>query len=360
MNEMTRRASANGPLISATLSDVLSEHALRCLDQLDVRRDLTQTVSVEVLRRAMIDKGLPVSDHVLDFESRCGGSCWPFEGFACLDRLGAWVGIAARESQGRVLPADLSIEMAGEILVPISAEGGLCSLWMGPQGTVFLCDDIDEAPQADSYRIMLEREALKWGDRDGFTAALCWSGMPTMTDEDFVRFEKIKEEEDAPDDAPHPTYSDDLDEVFDRRLANAVGLPLFGPATDRWRSVWFDGDRLLFPRYPWRESERLLRTKGMNELVELVRAAVAIRPEAVVTWGGSRGDAPRPGEPVVASVPTRAERYGDICADLLFIGTPGNYRVHERPRANPISTARWWQQRREAWRAERAGTKQNG
>lgn len=348
---MSRRPSPDGPLLVDTLRDVLSPHALDRLTQLDVRRDPGQTCSEEELRAALLRRSLPIYEAVIDFERRCGGTCWPF--FGTLDRLGTWTALLDLEAPGRISPPELSIECEGERLLPISAAWGGCDFWMSERGTIFLCDDCDWNPTADSYVILLEREALKWGYPEQPGIVLHWYQQPTMTDEDFPEIERQRRSSDVHLDEPPCPYEEDPQAELDRRLAEAIGLPLFEPATDRWRHVWFDGDRLLFPYYPWRDAERLLRASSMDEIVRIVRAAQEVRPTVLATWRGPWGDAPKPGEPVAARIQAYDYRR-DLYGELLFIGEPGEYRVHEIEYEKRISMRRRWQEREKDWDAARS------
>jgi hypothetical protein len=348
---MIRRPSPDGPLLVNSLRDVLSRQAISRLELLDVRRDLQQTCSEEELRAALTHRGLPIYESVLEFERRCGGTFWPLHG--TLDRLGTWVAIRNLEWPGRPSPPELLIECEGERLLPISAHRGGCDFWMSEGGIIFFCDDIDWNPTADSYTIFLERESLKWGSPEQLGILLRWYELPTMTEEDFVEIERRLKYADVNVDEPPRPYAEDPQAGFDRRLAEALELPLFEPATDRWRHVWFDGSRLLFPYYPWRESERLLRANDMDDIVRIVRAAQDVRPGVVATWRGPCGEAPKAGEPIAARIQAYDYRR-DVYGELLFIGTPGNFRVHEIGYDQRISAFRLWNEREEAWKATRS------
>ncbi len=197
---------------------------------------------------------------------------------------------------------------------------------MSERGTIFLCDVV-----------------------------LHWYQQPTMTDEDFPEIERQRRSSDVHLDEPPCPYEEDPQAELDRRLAEAIGLPLFEPATDRWRHVWFDGSRLLFPYYPWRESKRLLRASSMDEIVRIVRAAQEVRPTVLATWRGSWGDAPKAGETVAARIQAH-DLNRSLYGELLFIGEPGDYRVHEVEYEKPISTYFRWQEREKDWDAIRAST----
>ncbi len=350
---MLKRPSPAGPLLVDTLRDVLSPQAIHRLEQLGVRRDLGQTCSEEELRAALLRRGLPIYETVIDFERRCGGIYWPVKTYGTLDRLGVWAALLDLEAPGRISPPELSIECQGERLLPISAGWGGCDFWMSEQGTIFLCDEYDWGQTADSYLSFLEREALKWGYSEHPGILLHWHQLPIMTEEDFLQLAWWQQNQDHEEDEPSPAYDQDPHAYLDRRLAEAIGLPLFEPATDRWRHVWLDGSRLLFPRFPWRDSERLLRANDMDELLRIVQLAQEMRPTVLATWRGPRGDAPKPGEPVAARI--QAYQIGrGVYGEILFIGTPGNYRAHEIEYEQPIWTGELWHERREAWKAARS------
>jgi hypothetical protein len=351
---MGQRPSPHGPLLAESLSDVLSPHAIRALTRLDVRRDPNQTCTEEELRAALHQRGLPVYQAVVDFERRCGGTFWPVPG--TLDRLGTWAALRELEIPGRIYPPKLSIECQGEQLLPISADRGGCNFWMSDRGTVFLSDDIEEDPIADSYTVFLERVALMWGYPEQPDILLDWYHLPIMTEDDFDEIERRERLSDVNYDEPPRRYGEDPMGAFDQRLAEAVGLPLFAPATDRWRHMWFDGQRLLFPYYHWTGDARLIRADSVDEIARIVRAAVEIRPSVVGTWHGPVGEAPRRDEPVIARMQAR-DLHRDVYGELLFVGTPGNVRVHEVQYDRPISAFRSWKAREETWNARRSDAK---
>lgn len=346
---MLKRPSPDGPLLVDTLRDVLSPRAICSLEHLGVRRDSRLTCSEEELRAALLRRGLPIYEAVIDFERRCGGTYWPVETYGTLDRLGVWAALLDLEAPGRSSPPELSIECQGERLLPISAGWGGSDLWMSERGTIFLCDEYDWGPTAASYLTFLEREALKWGYPEHPGILLHWHQMPLMTDEDFLQLAWWQQGRDHEEDEPSPTYDQDPHAHLDRRLAEAIGLPLFVPATDPWRHVWFDGGRLLFPCFPWRDSERLLRANDIDELIRIVRFAQEMRPTLLATWRGPRGDAPEPGEPIAARIQAYQSGRG-VYGEILFIGTPENCRVHEVEYEQPIWTGELWRGRERDWR----------
>jgi hypothetical protein len=349
---MKRRGpSPNGPLLVDSLRGLLSPYATRRLEMLDVRRDLHQTCSEEELRAALTRRGLPIYESVLELERRCGGTFWPLYG--AFEHLGTWAAIRNLEWPGRPSPPNLLLEYAGERLLPISAHPAGCDFWMSERGAVFLSNDCEEEPMAESCLVFLERELLKCGYPEQLGILLRWFEVPTMTDEDFDEVERLMKREDVNvDELPCP-YDQDIEAPLDRRLAEMLGLPLFTPASDRWRHVWFDGDRLLFPCYPWTEPDRLLLAGDMDEIVRIVQAAQRVRPTVVVTWSGECGEPPRPGEHIAARIQARTVHRG-LYGELLFVGTPGNYRVHEVEYPERLSLHDMWNERRRAWEARRS------
>ena len=83
------------------------------------------------------------------------------------------------------------------------------------------------------------------------------------------------------------------------------------------------------------------------------RAAQEVRPTVLATWRGPWGDAPKPGEPVAARIQAYDYRR-DLYGELLFIGEPGKYRVHEIEYEKRISMRRRWQEREKDWDAARS------
>lgn len=324
-------------------------HALRVLERLGASRDPARTCSAEVLTTLFHERGLPAFGPVLEFEQRFGGVTWGKDVFGACCALRS--GVDLRTLAGLV-GSDLE-DYLGEVFLPISFRSHYprANYWMNAAGTIYMVHEADSFPVADSAACFWEREALRAGEPGALTLHLKWCAMPTFTEADFARFEnRGMETEEENEEAPPAPYDEDPQAVFDASLAAAIDLPLFGPATDRWRRVWFDGKRLLYPHYPWQPADRLVRTLGMDELVPIARAVRAVRSSAVAAFDGPLGDAPGADEPIAAQLLACDERE-DLVGELLFIGQPGSYRAHLRRYDQPQSLHRLWQEREEAWQA---------
>ena len=334
---------------------ILSPGATEIFERLRVTRDASRTCARDELTALLRERGLPVFDGVLDFEERFGGVVWGKETFgACVAlRSGFTLGVLAS-----LVGADFD-GYQGQVLVPVSFRSYYprAYFWMSEASLLYVSNEVDTFPVADTAACFWEREALKADKRPELELTLRWRDLPTFTDDDFAHFEPRSEssgDDDDDDDAPPSVYDDDPQAEFDGKLAAALGLPVFLPATDRWRRVWFDGARLLFPHHPWQPADRLVRAPDMDGLVEMAGAAQAVRPSVVAQYRGPLGAAPAPGEPVAARLHAYEEVGESVVGELLFIGTKGAYRVHLDRHAEPRSFYRMWQEREEAW-TQRAG-----
>ena len=340
------------PLLSASQAGVLSPHAARVFERLGVRRDPGRTCSEGELAGLLREHGLPVFDAVVEFERLCGGTPWGKDTFGACAALRS--GKDIRTLAGLV-GSDLRDHM-GEVFVPVSYREHLPRglFWMNAAGVIYLVHEADSFPAADSAACFWEREALKVPDPAALELRLRWAALPTGTDADFQRFEaRAGEDEDGGDEedgAPPPEYAEDPQAPLDERLAQLLDLPVFGPATDRWRRVWFDGVRLLYPHHPWQIADRLVRTATLDELTRVAGAALEVRPSVAVAYRGPLGEVPHPGEPVAAKLPVFDEE-GGLEGDLLFVGVPGQYRVHLARHEQPWSLQQLWDEREAAWEA---------
>lgn len=339
-------------LLSVSLAGVLSPHAVRVFERLGVRRDPARTCSEGELAGLLRDHGLPVFDAVLEFERLYGGTPWGKDTFGACAALRS--GKDLRTLAGLV-GSDLRDHL-GEVFVPISFREHLprALFWMNAAGAVHLVHEADSFPAADSAACFWEREVLKAPNPAAQELRLRWATLPTGTDADFQRFEaRAREDEDGEDEedgSPPPEYADDPQALLDERLAGLLDLPVFDLATDRWRRVWFGGTRLLYPHHPWQIADRLVRTATLDELAHVARAALEVRPSVAVAYRGPLGEAPHPGEPVVAKLPVFDEE-GGIEGDLLVVGEPGLHRVHLARHEQPRSLQDLWDEREAAWEA---------
>ncbi len=358
---------------ATTQTDLLSPEAVRALTAKGVLRDPARAAAAEGgspdalddddLRALLREKGLPVFESVLDLERRCGGVLWGKDTFGAGVALRS--GFDLRTLAGLV-GSDLRDEL-GEDVVPVSFRSDLprALFWMNEAGRLYLSHEADTFPAAESLACFWEREALKADDRLGCELRLHWSALPTGTDSDFLRFEARSDDDSDDDndddsdgdegdgDGAKPTfrrYEDDPQRVIDERLAGALGLPLFASATDVWRRVWFDGDRLLYPHHPWQPAERLVRARDMGALARMAAAIAEVRPTALVIYEGPVGAPPAPGEPVIARLPA-GEDASAATSELLFVGMGDTCRAHLVRRAEPWTVHDAWRARESAFRS---------
>jgi hypothetical protein len=348
-------ASPHGELLVDSLGDVLSETALGVLRRAGVRRDAAETCDRSTLERALVERGLPLHASVLEFEARCGGAAAAEHRQSHLfgvERLGCWAALRRLEVHNRDQPAGtkaipLTLEIGGRTLLPISTSvhNAASHLWMDDEGTIYLCDDVEHGGLADSYRHLLEREALKLLADESAALELRWTALPTMTDEDVAAVRRLDEDEDDEDDEDDAQYERNGGAPHDRAFAAAAGFPLFGPGSDRWNQVWFGDGRLLYPKYPWRGDVRVLAAPDLESMIALAQVANRVRPSVAATWRGSFGDAPRPGETVAARLPAYCDREGNV-GELAFIAGASGPRVHLERYEAPRSVYRLWEARR--------------
>ena len=342
-------ARARGASVAA-MTDILSPHALRVFERLDLSRDLAATCPGDELVALMHRRGLPVHEPVLEFERRFGGVTWGKDLFGTCAALRS--GVDLRTLAGLV-GGDLE-DYLREVFVPISFRSYYprANYWMNAAGVIYMVHEADSFPVADSAACFWEREALRADAPGALELRLRWCDVPAFTDADFERFERRTADtaEDDDDEAPPEPYDQDPQAVFDVSFAAAIDLPLFPAATDRWRRVWFDGERLLYPHHPWQPADRLARAPNMDEIVRMAVAARAVRASVLAAFRGPLGQPPAPGETIVAELLASDER-GDIAGDLLFIGQPGSYRAHLRSYDQPRNIQDLWQQRELAWQA---------
>jgi hypothetical protein len=337
------------PSWTRALTGILSPYALGVLERSGARRDPAQTCSIDALTALLRGRRLPVFEAAIELERHFGGVTWEGDTFGVCAALRS--GVDLRTLAG-LTGGDLE-EYLGEPVVPIRfrEHPPRAYYWMNAAGVIHMVNEVEHYPAADSAACFWEREALKKGEPGAPALLLQWSAMPTFTDADWTRFEGGSaggDEED--DDAPPAQYEQDPQASLDEAFAKVVGLPLFKPATDRWRRVWFDGSRLLFPHYPRRSADRLVRAGNMDDLVRLARAAKEVRPNVLATYKGPLEQAPSSDEPVAVTL-LAYEEGKDVVGELLFTGTPGAYRAHLRLHNEPLSLYRLWQEREEAWRA---------
>ena len=334
------------------LTGTLSPHALGVLERSGARRDPAQTCSTDELTALLRERGLPIFEAALEFERQFGGATWEGDTFGLCAALRS--GVDLRTLAG-LAGSDLE-EYLGEPVVPVSFRRHYprAYYWMNAAGVIYMVNEVEHYPAADSAACFWEREALKKDDPAAPALLLQWSSMPTFTDADWTRFEGGSANDDDDDDAPPTPYDQDPQASLDEAFARAIDLPLFKPATDRWRRVWFDGSRLLFPHSSRRFADRLVRTGDMDEIVRSARAAKEVRPNVLATFQGPLGQAPSSGDPVAVTLLAYEEGKG-VVGELVFIGAPGAYRAHLRLHSEPLSLYRLWQEREEAWRARGSG-----
>jgi hypothetical protein len=343
---------------ASSLQGTLTPAAARTLERAGAHRDPARTCSPEELAALLQKSGLPVYNTVLELERLFGGVTWGKDTFGACAALRS--GKDLRTLAGLV-GGDLA-DYLGETFIPISFREHLPRAyhWMNAAGVIYLVHEADSFPAADSAACFWEREALKAWDPAGLEIRLRWLAMPSFTDEDFEHFEPPpghedeSDEDEDEDDAPPALYADDPQAPLDARLAEVASLPVFEAASDRWRRVWFDGDRLLYPPHPWQPADRLVRAASMDGLVQMACAALAARPGVVALYRGPLGDPPAADEPIVARLPA-VDEGNQILGDLLFAGAPGRCRAHLARREQPIALRDLWERRREAWEARRSG-----
>ena len=351
---MTNRASPGPPLVDS-LREVLSDTARNMLGSAGVTRDLAQTCDAATLRQALAERGLPTYASVLEFEAHCGGATAVEHRQTHLfgvDRLGCWTALRRLEAHSRgrppgSRPLPLTLELGGRTLLPVTTavHNAASHLWMDEDGTVYLCDDVAHGGLADSYRCLLEHEALKLLGDEWATLELLWTLLPTMTDEDTATIRRLDEDED--EDEMGVLYETDPGAPHDRAFAAATALPLFGAASDRWNQIWFGDGGFLYPFYPWRSHARMLAAPDLASLIALVQIATRVRPTVAATWHGALGAPAALGETVAARLPAYLQREENV-GELVFITGPSGPRVHLERYEEPRSIYRLWEARRKS------------
>lgn len=211
-----RSPAGEGVRASELLGDLLSPRASRILDELDLRRDPSLTCSRAELRRLLEERGLPVYESALELEERAGGLL-----LARMTQLGTFA-VLLRYPDLRA--SDL-IVFEGRPLLPVDASE-IPSLWIDEAGVLYVGDrgegsgDPAEgfcAPIYASYVKMFERFALQREPH--------WSSEPRLLRGQSHHLEIWGKAGDA--------------------VAEALGIPLFPPASDQFVRVWFDEPSLV-------------------------------------------------------------------------------------------------------------------
>lgn len=205
-----------GARASELLGDVLSPHARRILDELDLRRDASLTCPPGALRRSLEERGLPVYESALELEERAGG--------LLLARMTRLATFAALLRYPDLRASDLLV-FEGRPLLPIDASE-IPSLWIDEAGVIYAGDrgegsgDPAEgfcAPIYASYVKMFERFALQREPH--------WSPEPRLLRGQSHHLEIWGKAGEA--------------------VAEALEIPFFPAASDPFVRVWFDEPSLV-------------------------------------------------------------------------------------------------------------------
>jgi hypothetical protein len=327
----------------------LSECAMQLLLQTGMRQDPEKTCSEEQLRRRLQELGLQACESAIAFERDFGGMIWDW------NLWGTYAALLGRTSEDlwRIAFYRKQEIYHGEPLLPVGVfdwsdpSKAIVAHWISREGWILFDTQDYLYPVAESATCFIEREALRRGlAYKGPRAVLGWREIPTGTAEDFAA---LGGDSGEPDDDVEfePRYLSDPQRLLDQQLAEALGLPLYCPASDTCMHVWYDGSNLLFPYERWLTASRVLRANTTEDLVRMVLVAVSMCPTAGVTWEGPLGEAPRPGEEIAAKI--ASIEGGKWRGHLLVVGQPGHYRMHERLFDKPLYVARLWEARREEW-----------
>lgn len=294
--------SAGVTSAAALFRGLLSDRALAELEHMKVVRDPAKTCDAQTLRRVLEERGLPVYQSVLQFEERCGGV------HGSGDRAG-YMGTFAvlplfdvrwSRSPGEHVQHDRVMSYQGRLLLPIT-HGCVSEYWMDENGVIYFVDeDVDEcSPDTVSYVHFLEQWAL-WNNKERLGAAC----------QRFV-----------------------IKRSVGSAIANALDLPCHLRASDGYSTWWIrDADYVIdrFERYFCYATRRetIVQLASMDDVVGAVRTATAQDPQLRMDWHGPNGPPPAAGEPIVARVGWHDYRVPEAVGEILFIGSPGNFRVH--------------------------------
>jgi hypothetical protein len=340
----------------------LSQAAMQLLLGTGMRRDEDKTCSEQALRRQLRELGLPAYESAIAFELSFGGMVWRRNIWGTCTALNG----CTAENLWRNAQYHEQAKYHGVPLLPVGISErsndnnkGRIEHWISRDGWILLDPGTGYPliPLAESAMCFFEREALRQGlVHNRPRAILRWREIPTGTPQDFTRFvsngkESVdSDESDDDDDEIEPRYLSDPQRPIDQQLAETLGLPLYGPASDRCMHVWYDGSGLVFPYRFWESTDRVLHWNRAEDLASMITAAAKLCPMAGVIWEGPLGEAPRPGEDIAAKVASVSE-HEEWRGHLLVIGRPGDYRVHEQLFDKPVYIARLWEARREEWEA---------
>ncbi|AUX20444.1 uncharacterized protein SOCEGT47_009130 [Sorangium cellulosum] len=302
---MTERSATppEQPRASLSLHDVLSEHAVAALDRLDVRRDPAGTCAPRELARMLTERGLPVHEPVLELEARAGGVT-----LGGKTPLVTYRALSAHPDFGR----SEALVCGEELLLPIDGSGML-EFWMDREGTIYRgwpesppWDPEDSgfcAPIYASYTTMFERFAFQ---REP------WWGMSAGLDDGYRCSLTI-----------HGRSLGDA-------LAQALEVPAFRPAWDRFARIWHDRtahiEEANVPGYRAHTRADLLST---DQLVRALEVMAPVMAQAPLSIGLPEHAAAQPGEREIRRF--RCLRPGDRPVDVLVHGGPGKYRIEIRP-----------------------------
>lgn len=281
------------------LRGILSDRATREFERRGLSRDLSRTCDAATLRAMLEERGLPVYQAILDFEECCGGIAdGPGSHFGLFSVIQEWERPHRGVASARLDKDDL-VSFDGHPLLPINDPNRAANDWMGEDGTIYYAsaDTGESSPDASSFVSFFERRAL-WSE---------WEGTPrekrTLVVPASVGVE----------------------------IATALDLPAYAPATDAVGAWWVGDTEWVIERFePCNHPRRstLVHAESMDAVVRAVQAVMSKDSQALIEWYGPNGPPPAPDEPIVARAPWYDYRASEAVGEILFIGSPGHYRVH--------------------------------
>ena len=287
---------------SEHLAHILSGYALEVIDSLGLQRDEDLIGSPDRLRGLLEARGWPVYEAAFAYDEAVGGIT-----LGGKTPLGVYAALRRRERE-RVPHDDELLNYQGKVLLP--AEGsGITELWIDAEGTIYNAyfgdlsgdDDGDYAkPRYATYTTLLERYALQTDP--------IWGRDVALSDR-------------------RTRYTADVRARVGAELAAATNMPPWAPATDRYASVWRDGERLVM-EHPnvetnWPETEARFDT--LEDVVAFWDVAEHLAPGASMRWAGRAPDAPRPGDVVMRTYRLNASDRG--LRDVAVCGQHGQLRI---------------------------------
>jgi hypothetical protein len=133
---------------------MLSEHAARVLEALDLRRDATESCTREQLRGMLRERRLPVYSPALDMEEHAGGAIlWH------RSTIGVCSAIKAFERGGQRLTVERLSKVEGQPLLPFFHARDLV-YWMDRHGRLYFEDLSEPVPTYDSFAHFIEAFAF--------------------------------------------------------------------------------------------------------------------------------------------------------------------------------------------------------